>query len=203
MNSSTRTFLVCYCNNVAPERVDESIKAGATTLDQIYEACGAGVGPCGGTCRAKIAALLNAAHAPGTESAHSSSVSNWVPPDEVLQAVSLFNRRYYWEAHEVLEGLWLQVEGPEKLFYQGIIQAAATFYHVLNANPQGVIKLAQSSFDKLQKFTPAFQGLPIQNILEALEDFKAQAREILGQSLAGFNYDHLPKISLLEGQSAP
>jgi len=188
--------LVCYCNNVHRQQIQQAIASGATTLDSVYEACGAGVGPCGGTCRVKIRTLINEG-SPKTAAPTSLSKA-WDPPSELVEAISLFNRRYYWEAHEVLEELWLEVRGPERLFYQGIIQAAAAFYHVLNANPRGVLKLAQDSQDKLKKYFPNYETIPLKELFDTLEDFKTQAREILGNTRTGFDYDKLPKIPIEE-----
>jgi bacterioferritin-associated ferredoxin len=36
--------LVCYCGNVSRERIVQAIRSGATTLKQIQETTGAGVG---------------------------------------------------------------------------------------------------------------------------------------------------------------
>jgi uncharacterized protein len=39
--------------------------------------------------------------------------------------VRLFNHENFFEAHDVWEQVWKNVEGEEKTFYQGLIQAAA------------------------------------------------------------------------------
>ena len=42
-----------------------------------------------------------------------------------------FNRQLYYEAHDVLEELWLPLRGrPEARFYQGLIQVAGGFVHL-------------------------------------------------------------------------
>jgi bacterioferritin-associated ferredoxin len=50
--------IICYCNNIDEAVIEEAIKAGAQTLNAIYAATTAGLGPCGGSCRRKIAQLL-------------------------------------------------------------------------------------------------------------------------------------------------
>lgn len=42
--------------------------------------------------------------------------------------LDLFERRYWWEAHEVWEGLWLTLgrDSPEAQLVQGMIQLAAS-----------------------------------------------------------------------------
>ena len=42
-----------------------------------------------------------------------------------------FNRQLYYEAHDVLEELWLPIRGtPQARFYQGLIQVAGGFVHL-------------------------------------------------------------------------
>jgi predicted metal-dependent hydrolase len=41
-----------------------------------------------------------------------------------------FNARRYYEAHDVLEDLWLSTHGPDHLFYKGLIQFAGAFVHL-------------------------------------------------------------------------
>lgn len=42
-----------------------------------------------------------------------------------------FNRGEYYEAHDVLEALWLRERGrPNDLFYKGLIQLAGAFVHL-------------------------------------------------------------------------
>src|SRR5262249_26444350 len=46
-----------------------------------------------------------------------------------LAGVLLFNEQAYFEAHEVWEDLWAESYGPERKFYQGLIQAAVGLCH--------------------------------------------------------------------------
>jgi predicted metal-dependent hydrolase len=41
-----------------------------------------------------------------------------------------FNVGHYYEAHDVLENLWLQTEGRDHLFFKGLIQVAGAFVHL-------------------------------------------------------------------------
>jgi bacterioferritin-associated ferredoxin len=186
---------VCFCNKVTEEPILDAVRTGAQNLAQIYDRTGAGTGPCGGSCRERIKALIALGQGKPPPS------RPW--PDEVVRALSLFNRRYYWETHEVLEALWLEETGSRRTFYQGIIQAAASLYHVLNANPRGVIKLARDSRAKLAPFSPSYEGIAIRSVLEALDLYIRQSEEILGGTLSGFNYDLLPHLTLGDDMQVP
>ncbi len=41
-----------------------------------------------------------------------------------------FNEQRYYEAHDVLEQLWLRCEDGNRLFFQGLIQLAGAFVHL-------------------------------------------------------------------------
>lgn len=41
-----------------------------------------------------------------------------------------FNARQYYEAHDVLEHLWLKTTGPDYAFFKGLIQVAGAFVHL-------------------------------------------------------------------------
>ena len=86
----------------------------------------------------------------------------------------LFNEEKFFEAHEVLETLWRQTHGPERDFYQGLIQVAAAFVHVQKKTPDGGYKLLKKAADKLEKYGPAFQGIDLACLLK-------QARLVLDE----------------------
>lgn len=96
----------------------------------------------------------------------------------------LFNAEKFFEAHEVLEALWRETPGPERDFYQGLIQIAAAFVHIQKGTPDGARKLLDKASEKLGKFSPAFCGLEIPHLLK-------QARLVLGMK-----DPHFPKVPL-------
>jgi len=76
-----------------------------------------------------------------------------------LAGIVLFNRGDFFEAHEVWESLWLDTAGPDKRFYQGLIQAAVGLLHFGNGNVRGAAKLYRSSRDYMQRYDPVHLGL--------------------------------------------
>jgi len=104
-----------------------------------------------------------------------------------------FNAQKYYEAHDVLEHLWLKEEGPSHQFFKGLIQLAGAFVHLQKQyrRPEHptdgqrlrpawrLFKLAQAN---LEPFLPVFLDLNVHRVLElcsenmlAIEqaDFKA------------------------------
>jgi uncharacterized protein len=76
-----------------------------------------------------------------------------------LAGIVLFNRGDYFEAHEVWEQLWMDSAGPEKRFYQGLIQAAVGLCHFCNGNVRGAVKLYHSSRDYMNRYGANYLGL--------------------------------------------
>ena len=59
MNPKKKVEIICRCNNVSRETIEKAIRDGALTLNEIFDVTTAGVGPCGGSCRRKLAPLLD------------------------------------------------------------------------------------------------------------------------------------------------
>lgn len=63
-----------------------------------------------------------------------------------------FNRQDFYEAHDVLEDLWLPDRyGPNGDFYKGLIQLAGAFVHLKKNRLRpaaALLKLAQANFEK-------------------------------------------------------
>lgn len=54
-----RSEIICRCNNVPRDVIEDAIRnGGCDTLNKIFDATTAGVGPCGGSCRRKLAPML-------------------------------------------------------------------------------------------------------------------------------------------------
>jgi bacterioferritin-associated ferredoxin len=51
--------IICLCNNVPRDVIEAAICNGCDTLNKIFDATTAGVGPCGGSCRRKLQPMLD------------------------------------------------------------------------------------------------------------------------------------------------
>lgn len=57
--SDPGSVIVCKCNSVTRAVIEEAIRNGAHTMNEIFDATTAGVGPCGGSCRRKLQPMLD------------------------------------------------------------------------------------------------------------------------------------------------
>jgi hypothetical protein len=111
-------------------------------------------------------------------------------PFTLPYAVALFNKRYFWETHEVLEDLWMDEYGPIRPFLQGFIQAAAAMYHVVAQNPSGYERLSRLSREKLGDYVMPQLGVDLTPCLESFKVFDDHHA-----SNTRFDLNKLPKIT--------
>lgn len=103
---------------------------------------------------------------------------------EFYAALDQFNRRWYFESHETLEDLWMVTPFPERQFFQGIIQLAAAFVHLVRGEYPGMLKLLDAAAQKLEEFTPAQFGVDTTALLadmrRARDEIAALGPELFG-----------------------
>jgi hypothetical protein len=109
-------------------------------------------------------------------------------PERYKKGVWLFNNRYFFECHEILEAQWMETIGTEKTFYQMIIHAAVAFVHWENANRKGVLSL-QHTFKMKAAAIPAeaYMGLDIAQLESDMAPLIEPLRADMNLSLPPFN----------------
>ncbi|HLX70595.1 MAG TPA: DUF309 domain-containing protein [Verrucomicrobiae bacterium] len=76
-----------------------------------------------------------------------------------------FNRQLYFEAHDVLEELWLaQRQGPNYAFYKGLIQFAGAFVHLKKNRLRPAAALFKLADANLQKYPGSYEQLSVQDV---------------------------------------
>ncbi len=88
---------------------------------------------------------------------------------KIADGLRLFNERYFFEAHEVLEEVWHQERGEARLFLQGLIQVCAGFHHFQNGNARGAAELLRRGADKLRRYPQQYLGLDAARLLEEVD----------------------------------
>ncbi|MBI5394625.1 MAG: DUF309 domain-containing protein [Verrucomicrobia bacterium] len=80
-----------------------------------------------------------------------------------------FNRQRYFEAHEVLEPLWLERRGrPDAAFYKGLIQIAGAFVHLQKNRLNPASRLFRLALENLRPFAPQHEGLDMAQLLRLI-----------------------------------
>ena len=81
-----------------------------------------------------------------------------------------FNRGLFYEAHEVLEHIWLpDKHGPHGAFYKGLIQLAGAFVHLQRNHLRpaaSLFKLARANF---KKYPRRYESLDVEMVGRLIE----------------------------------
>jgi|ERR1044071_398435 hypothetical protein len=85
-----------------------------------------------------------------------------------LKGIEEFNQQLFFESHETLEEIWLEDHGPDRLFYQGIIQIAAGYFKFQQNVPAGALKLWRTGLEKIQPYGPVHLGVNVEALAEAV-----------------------------------
>lgn len=86
--------------------------------------------------------------------------------DLFRKGIEEFNTQCFFEAHDTWEELWRATSGPDRLFYQGLIQTAVGLYHLTNGNFRGARSQFGKALDKLGRYLPAYHGIDTVHLIE-------------------------------------
>ena len=92
----------------------------------------------------------------------------WWDSDWYLYGIDRYNYGYWWECHEVFEGLWHAVgqDSPQGQFLQALIQVAAANLKRLGNASEPANTLSQSALERLQKFSGTYMGVDVAALTE-------------------------------------
>ncbi|HSE40091.1 MAG TPA: DUF309 domain-containing protein [Acidobacteriota bacterium] len=90
---------------------------------------------------------------------------------ELEEFISLFNNRDFFEAHEVLEQLWLETEGEDKNFYKGLIQCAVALAHLQRGNRKGANKVCSTACAYLDRYPAEYHGIQNGTLVQQMRSF--------------------------------
>lgn len=115
-------------------------------------------------------------------------------PDEALHGLELFNAGEYFEAHEALENAWRAETGPVRELYRGILQVGVAYYHLLNGNYSGAVKMFQRCKPWLEPFSDDCKGIELDRFREDFLQVEAELLRLGPERLHLFNRRLLRRI---------
>lgn len=81
-----------------------------------------------------------------------------------------FNRQLFYEAHEVLENLWLKDKnGPNGAYYKGLIQLAGAFVHLQKGRLRPAAALFKLARTNLEKYPRVHEHLNLETVGELIQ----------------------------------
>lgn len=112
----------------------------------------------------------------------------WPKSRPYLRGIELFEHGYYWEAHEVWEGLWIAAgrEGPVAELLRGLILLAAAGVKIRQGRGRGAATLgarAQRCFERARQLhgQAHMAGLALDELLAFADYVRDQGPRVPGQ----------------------
>ncbi|MBN9691916.1 MAG: DUF309 domain-containing protein [Verrucomicrobia bacterium] len=87
-----------------------------------------------------------------------------------------FNRQLFYEAHDVLEELWLAQgkSGPNYAFFKGLIQLAGAFVHLQKNRLKPAVALFNLAEANLRQYPNPHERLEVVRVLELISDWRGR-----------------------------
>ena len=99
------------------------------------------------------------------------SLDAWQQSEDYRYGIDLYNFAYWWECHEVFEGLWHAAghDTEQGNFFQALIQLAAANLKYFLGNPPAAHNLFRGGIIRLQNVPPSYMGIDVPRLTEALQ----------------------------------
>lgn len=109
-----------------------------------------------------------------------------------------FNRQLFYEAHDVLEELWLaDRRGPNGAFYKGLIQLAGAFVHLQKQRLRPAAALFQLARANLEKYPGRHERLEVDRVVALIDSWQAELRA-LDFAVNPLRSDNAPRLGLTQ-----
>ena len=107
--------------------------------------------------------------------------------DDFKRGIDLFNAGEFWESHEAWEFIWKRHKEPSRIFFQGLIQLAASHHQLQRGIYHGVVKHYNNAYLKLAQFPDAFLGIDVGAIKRKIQEGLAEAERLGAERLKDFD----------------
>jgi predicted metal-dependent hydrolase len=119
------------------------------------------------------------------KSTHTAAMSDESSDPRYTGFFQCFNEQKYFEAHEVLEHLWLRSDGANRDFFKGLIQVAGAFVHLQKhlarpAHPKDgqrlhpAVRLFRIGTARLAAYPPQHLRLDVDSLRRLCENLAAE-----------------------------
>ena len=104
--------------------------------------------------------------------------------DSLFDALNLFNKQKWYEAHDAFEDIWNTLDGDERQIIQGILQVSVSQFHLSKGNLNGATILLGEGLGRIKNRTNIDFGIDLESFCRCLEELlrKLQYNEELNEN---------------------
>ena len=108
-----------------------------------------------------------------------------------------FNRQLFYEAHDVLEELWLaDRHGPNGSFYKGLIQLAGAFVHLQKNRLRPAAALFGLARTNLEKYPALHERLDVGGVVRLIDSWQGELEATEDDAINPLRRDNPPSLAL-------
>ncbi|HLX60854.1 MAG TPA: DUF309 domain-containing protein [Planctomycetota bacterium] len=117
----------------------------------------------------------------------------WQISTPYLRGIELFNSGAYWEAHEAWEEIWLDADGIQSEFLQGLIQCAAALLKYTRNEADPARRLYGTATRRLALCPDSYMGLNVREFQAAMAECFAP---VIGGPYREIDPANIPRIDV-------
>ncbi len=104
--------------------------------------------------------------------------------ESLSDALNLFNKQKWYEAHDAFEDIWNTLDGDERQIIQGILQVSVSQFHLSKGNLNGATILLGEGLGRIKNRTNIDFGIDLKSFCICLEELlrKLQYGEALNKN---------------------
>ena len=110
------------------------------------------------------------------------------------KGIQEFNSGDYFECHETLEDVWMIEVGPDRPFYQGLLQLSVGCFHLLNRNYVGAASQWSKAYAKLIAFGDQHLGVELKSLTKQILCCQETLAMVQGGQKREFDLSIIPHI---------
>jgi uncharacterized protein len=118
---------------------------------------------------------------------------------KLKDAIALFNRREYFDCHEVLEEIWGEAAQEDKAFFEGLIRFATGLHLRFNRRaPQGAINLLTQGLMRIENYRPVHHGVDVTRLYDEIDAHVNDLKSSKNSQAGFFERWRVPRIHLTD-----
>jgi predicted metal-dependent hydrolase len=114
----------------------------------------------------------------------------------LLRASDLFNRKLYFECHDLLEEAWSEASGDDRDFLQSLIHVSVGLYHVAAGNHRGAKSVLERGVAGLGRFLPRKDGLDLLALSRKTSGCLEKTERLLAGQKVEWVAEDVPQMTL-------
>ena len=116
--------------------------------------------------------------------------------DLLLRASDLFNRKLYFECHDVLEDAWSEARGEDRELLQSLIHVSVGLYHIAAGNHVGAKSLLEKGLAGIAPYLPSRDGLDLLALSNRVRRCLEKTERALSGAAIEWEADDVPAMRL-------